>query len=72
MTNRERWEEIIGMLPDDVFGMVLESGILQNTLYTYVCEWCKKCGYRCAQDVNCPPLTQYLNSEVSPWQERQQ
>ena len=72
VTNRERWEEVLQMLPDDVFGAVLVTGLLQNTLYTFVCEWCKKCGYPCSNDTDCPSLEEYLNSEVSAWQERQQ
>ena len=64
LTNRDRWELIIHHLSDEGFAKLLRDSWLGITVEKFMCDWCKTCGYRCREDVDCPSFKKYLNSEV--------
>lgn len=64
LTNRDRLELMIHWMSDDQFDQLIHSSDFGVTVDHFVCDWCKTCGFRCREDVECPPFKKYLRSEV--------
>lgn len=64
LTNRDRLEFMIHSMSDDQFDKLIHDSDFGVAVDHLVCDWCKTCGFRCREDVECPPFKKYLRSEV--------